>query len=34
MIAFAASLRILENKQAFDTSNAFDVLPRWSLEKI
>jgi N6-L-threonylcarbamoyladenine synthase len=34
MIAFAASLRILQNNLAFDTSNAFDVLPRWPLDKI
>lgn len=34
MIAFAATLRLLQNNMAFDTYNAFDVSPRWSLEKI
>jgi N6-L-threonylcarbamoyladenine synthase len=34
MIAFAATLRVLQNKMSLDSANAFDVFPRWSLEKI
>lgn len=34
MIAFAATLRLLQNPQAKDASSAFDVQPRWALDAI